>query len=146
MWAGRHQHSPTGVLDLVLPSIESGEIKVVGEIQTVAYERMMQMRPKLRSALETCRVAPLSDAATLELAQAWAMQHGITGDDGTDVQPRIAPNKLCAKPFNSPNNISATRPRPATYCIFLDSTYRRLRTERAAARDTAADQLAATAR
>ena len=37
-WAGQHHQSPQGLLDALLPHVESGQIVVVGEIDPLAYE------------------------------------------------------------------------------------------------------------
>ncbi|HEX8129844.1 MAG TPA: AAA family ATPase, partial [Pyrinomonadaceae bacterium] len=76
VWAGRHQYNPSGLLDLLLPHVESGAVKLIGETTSVAYEKLMQMRPKLRTSLETCRVGALGDAETLEVARRWAVAAG----------------------------------------------------------------------
>lgn len=75
MWAGRHRYNPTGVLDMLLPHIESGVITLIGETQPIAYERLVQSNPRLRTALETSRVHPLDDSETLELARHWAARY-----------------------------------------------------------------------
>src|SRR5919199_3068207 len=72
LWAGRHRYSPVGVLDLLLPSIEAGAVRVVGEVAADAYEQLVRLRPGLRTAMQTCRVAPLTDEETLELGRRWA--------------------------------------------------------------------------
>jgi ATP-dependent Clp protease ATP-binding subunit ClpC len=71
-WTGTHEYSRTGVLDLLLPFIESGEVVIVGELPVAAYEQLVQTQPRLATACEVCRVAPLDEAASLELAAAWA--------------------------------------------------------------------------
>ena len=70
LYAGRHRYSPVGVLDLLLPSIESGAVRIIGEVPSEAYEQLLRLRPKLRTAMQTCRLAPLSDEETLELGRA----------------------------------------------------------------------------
>jgi ATP-dependent Clp protease ATP-binding subunit ClpC len=75
LWAGRHNQSPVGILEMLLPYIERGELRLIGETHDAAYENLIQLKPKLRTALETCRVLPLGDAETMELARRWAAQH-----------------------------------------------------------------------
>ena len=79
LWAGRHTQSPVGVLDMLLPYIERGEIKLIGETSAQAYEKLLILKPKLRTALETCRVEPLSDNETLELARQWVQRQSAKG-------------------------------------------------------------------
>ncbi|MFL6335192.1 MAG: AAA family ATPase [Pyrinomonadaceae bacterium] len=76
LWAGRHRYSPTGLLDLLLPHIESGAIRIIGEVPALAYEQLVRLRPRLRTAMQTCRIAPLSDEETLELGRRWAEHRG----------------------------------------------------------------------
>ncbi|HEY0005078.1 MAG TPA: AAA family ATPase [Pyrinomonadaceae bacterium] len=76
LWAGRHNLSPVGILDMLLPYIERGELKLVGETHSAAYENLLQLKPKLRTALDACRVLPLSDGETLELARKWVARQG----------------------------------------------------------------------
>jgi ATP-dependent Clp protease ATP-binding subunit ClpC len=95
LWAGQHQLSPVGVLDLLLPSIERGEVKIIGEVPSRAYEQLLRLRPKLRTALQTCRVAPLGDAETLELGRRWAARHARGG--GAEGASRAAPRPLVSE-------------------------------------------------
>lgn len=69
LWAGRHTQSPVGILDMLIPYIERGEVRLVGETHDAAYENLVQSKPKLRTALDVCRVLPLGDEETLELAR-----------------------------------------------------------------------------
>ena len=99
LWAGQHQYSPTGVLDLVMPQIESGAVKLVGELSPVAYENLVRRRPNLRAAMQTVRVAPMTDAETFELGRRWAELHAPAGGDGRsddDDNARVSP-ELCAR-------------------------------------------------
>jgi len=82
LWAGRHSQSPTGVLDMILPEVEGGKLKLVGEVQPAPFEQMVRIRPKLRTAMQTCRLSPLGDAETLDLARRWAAPHGSAAGDG----------------------------------------------------------------
>ena len=69
--AGRHQYSPVSVLDQLVPIIEQGQIRIIGETSTGAYERLVAMQPRLRTSLHTVEVAPLDEAATLDIAERW---------------------------------------------------------------------------
>ncbi len=72
LYAGYHRYNPQGVLDQLFPSIDRGDIKFVGVTQPEAYERIIQERPRLRTALEVIRVLPFNDQDTFKLAQKWA--------------------------------------------------------------------------
>lgn len=75
MWAGQHKHSQAGVLDQIFSRVESGEIVLLGETQPAAYERLLQAKPRLRTAIETVRVNALGDDKTLDLARQWVAHH-----------------------------------------------------------------------
>jgi ATP-dependent Clp protease ATP-binding subunit ClpC len=137
VWAGRHQYSPTGLLDLLLPHIESGAVKLIGETPSTAYEKLMQLRPRLRTVLETCRVFPLGDAETLEVARRWAEQHQATGArqsvSETTSQAAVAPcisEQTLQEAFQLAKQYLADKAAPGNLLLLLDSTHRRLLIER----------------
>lgn len=141
VWAGRHQYNPSGLLDLLLPHIESGAVKLVGETTSAAYEKLMQLRPRLRTVLETCRVFPLGDAETLEVARRWAEQHQLTNAQQSvdrtphaaaaiaTAQPRISEQTL-QEAFQLAKQYLADKAAPGNLLLLLDSTHRRLLIER----------------
>lgn len=73
-WAGRHRYSPTGVLEMILPALEAGEVLLVGETRPEGLEALLAERPTLRSALETVAIEPLDRTGTLALARRWLAQ------------------------------------------------------------------------
>lgn len=79
VFTGRHSENPTSTLDLILPAIERGEIRMIGEVSASAAEMLLRRVPRLRSLFEIVRVAPLSDEDTLSLALDW-LRRG-TNDD-----------------------------------------------------------------
>ncbi|HZH31402.1 MAG TPA: AAA family ATPase [Pyrinomonadaceae bacterium] len=163
VWAGRHQYNPTGLLDLLLPHVESGAVKLIGETPSTAYEKLMQLRPKLRTALETCRVGALGDRETLEVARRWAASAGVVrpaassaaatgtheaaGETGrtAEVAPRVSEQTL-QEAFQLAKQYLADKAAPGNLLLLLDSTHRRLLIERGAtgggAREGAAAQAA----
>ncbi len=84
--SGRHQYSPTSVIDNLLPYIEKGDVVVLGETVPAAYERLVQSKPRLLTAMETCRIAPLAEQETLELVDRWA-ETQAEGSGATAVEP-----------------------------------------------------------
>ncbi len=76
LWAGRHRFSPIGLLDLLLPAIEKGEIVVAGETDPAAYERLLLAQPRLRGILEAVVFEPLPEGETLDLARRWLAARG----------------------------------------------------------------------
>ena len=92
LWAGRHKYSPSGVLDILLPSIEKGEIVVAGEASPRTYEVLIQEVPQIRSAFDTCHVEPLGDDETVDLAREWLGRWSASmdvGDAGSSDAPGL---------------------------------------------------------
>lgn len=150
MWSGRHRYSPTGLLDLLLPSIESGAVKIVGEVASEAYEQLLRLRPKLRTAMQACRVAPLSDADTLELGRRWAERHagskeGVEGAQATDSDftPR-ASGRTLGEALQLAKQYLGDKAAPGNLLLLLDATERRLRAEGEAADEIKLDDLLVT--
>jgi ATP-dependent Clp protease ATP-binding subunit ClpC len=80
LFAGQHTRSPQGLLDALLPHVESGEIAVVAEATPTATEVLVSARPRVESAFELIRVRPLDEADTIAVGR-HALEH-----DGLDVE------------------------------------------------------------
>jgi ATP-dependent Clp protease ATP-binding subunit ClpC len=74
--AGQHTKNETGILDLILPHIDSGSIRVAGELTSEAHQKLVERKPRVGSAMTSVRVEPASAAATTELASLWATSKG----------------------------------------------------------------------
>ncbi|MBA3240005.1 MAG: ATP-dependent Clp protease ATP-binding subunit, partial [Acidobacteria bacterium] len=151
LWAGRHQYNPNGLLDLLLPHIESGVLRIVGEVPASAYEQLVRLRPKLRTAMQTCRVAPLGDAETIELGRRWATLHtpAVAGTEGRagDLRPMIpAPARVSEQTlqeaFQLAKQYLGDKAAPGNLLLFLEATRRRLVAEDDAAGEAAARTIA----
>jgi ATP-dependent Clp protease ATP-binding subunit ClpC len=134
IWAGRHRYSPTGVLDLLLPSIESGVVRIIGEVPSEAYEQLLRLRPKLRTAMQTCRLAPLPDDETLELGRRWAEKHAQLkfaragaheGVDTSSFVPRASQRTL-GEALQLARQYLGDKAAPGNLLLLLDATDRRL--------------------
>ncbi|MDT7777996.1 MAG: ATP-dependent Clp protease ATP-binding subunit ClpC [Acidobacteriota bacterium] len=134
LWAGRHRYSPTGVLDLLLPLIESGTVKLIGEVPSEAYEQLLRLRPKLRTAMQTCRLAPLPEDETLELGRRWAEKHGrlkyvwAGAHEGVDTSyfvPRASERTL-GEALQLAKQYLGDKAAPGNLLLLLDATHRRL--------------------
>jgi len=68
LFAGQHTRSPQGLLDALLPHIESGAIALVAEVTPAAAELLMAARPRVKSAFELVRIRPLDDPETIAVA------------------------------------------------------------------------------
>jgi ATP-dependent Clp protease ATP-binding subunit ClpC len=73
--AGRHRHGPISALDTILPLVEQGEITVLGECDLGAFERLVQSKPRCRTAFAAVRVNPLGRAQAIDLARRWLRLH-----------------------------------------------------------------------
>ena len=80
LFSGQHSRSPHGLLDALLPHIESGAITLVAEVAPAAAEVLVSARPRVKSAFELVRVRPLDDAEAIAVAR-HALEH-----DGLDVE------------------------------------------------------------
>ncbi len=100
-WAGRHTNSPTGALDLILPHIESGALKIIAEVPVAAYEQLAQSHPKVRDALQAIRVDPLDDADTLEVARSWTIDRALPNGAPRATEGTLAESLQLAKQYLS---------------------------------------------
>ncbi|HWW74389.1 MAG TPA: AAA family ATPase, partial [Pyrinomonadaceae bacterium] len=133
LWAGRHRYSPVGVLDLLLPHIESGAVRIVGEVPARAYEQLMRLRPRLRTAMQTCRVAPLSDEETLELGRRWA-ERKVKDEGGRDENETALPSSRAAartlrEALQLAKQYLDDKAAPGNLLLLLEATDRRLLAE-----------------
>jgi RecG-like helicase len=71
IYAGRHLHSPLGILDKLLPYIENGTMLMIGETHPNAYQRLISENKAINSVFETIKISPLNDSDTLAIARAW---------------------------------------------------------------------------
>lgn len=150
LWAGRHRYSPTGVLDLLLPHIESGAVRVVGEVPARAYEQLVRLRPRLRTAMQTCRVAPLSDEETLELGRRWAkrgtaVESAVESDAvGTSVSAPRATERTLREALQLAKQYLDEKAAPGNLLLLLEATDRRLLAEGRGAGEVRLDDLLVT--
>ena len=77
LWAGQHIQSPRGLLDALLPYVEARQIVLVGETDPLAYEMLVQLRPRLVRTFDTVRLNPMTDDEALAVAAEWATGHGV---------------------------------------------------------------------
>jgi len=119
-WAGRHQHSSTSALDYFLPHLEQGEIAVLGETQPLAYEKLVQSKPRCQTALEVYRIHPLCEHTTLELARQW-VRHFATAD-----RPELASEKTLQEAWQLTQQFLSDKAAPGNLLQFLKLTRGRL--------------------
>ena len=59
LWSGTHSQSPRGLLDALLPAVESGDVTIMGEIDPLAYELLITEPAARRPAVR--RHPPAAD-------------------------------------------------------------------------------------
>jgi ATP-dependent Clp protease ATP-binding subunit ClpC len=84
MWAGRHDQRNAGVLEMLLPALEAGELLLLGEAQSAALERILTDRPEVTRLFEVIRLEPPSESETATLVDRWA-----AGLEGVEVPPAV---------------------------------------------------------
>ena len=120
LWAGRHQYSPTGVLDTLLAHIEESQIRVIGETQPAAYERLVVLSPQCLTLFEAHRVEPLGDAETLGLARQWVRRHSSSPGNP------LIPEPTLLEGWNLVQQYRSDRAAPGNLLDFLEVTRKRL--------------------
>ena len=83
LFAGQHNRSPHGLLDVLLPYVESGSITLVAEVTPTALEVVRSARPRVTTAFDVVHVRAPERQETLEIAR-HALEHGPTGVTATD--------------------------------------------------------------
>ncbi len=84
LFTGQHSRSPQGLLDALLPHIESGAITLVSEVAPASAELLVASRPRVASAFEIIRVRPLDEDDTIAVARHALEQDAL--DVGTDAE------------------------------------------------------------
>ena len=120
LWAGQHKYQQAGILDQIFSRVESGEIMLIGEIQPAAYERLLQAKPRMRTALETIRVNALNDEKTMALARQW-VEHYSPNDAGT-----LISKQTLAEAFQLSKQFLGEKASPGNLLQFLVLTRQRL--------------------
>ncbi|MBN6112478.1 AAA family ATPase [Xanthomonas bonasiae] len=69
---GSHSRDPRGILDLVLPALERGELRLIGEITPRQLAQLQVARPATRSRFEVVTLAPAAPAALAQIGERWA--------------------------------------------------------------------------
>jgi ATP-dependent Clp protease ATP-binding subunit ClpC len=146
LWAGRHRYSPTGLLDLLLPHVESGAVRLIGEVPARAYEQLVRLRPRLRTAMQTCRVAPLTDEETLELGRRWAGRESADEGDGVGATAQLprASERTLGEALQLAKQYLDDKAAPGNLLLLLDATDRRLLAEGRAGEEVKLDDLLVT--
>jgi len=85
LFAGQHRRSPQGLLDVLLPHVESGTITLVAEVTPAALDLLRAARPRVLSAFDVIRVRAVEQEDAIAIAR-HALEHDgldVTTDDET---------------------------------------------------------------
>ncbi|WP_202840227.1 AAA family ATPase [Luteimonas saliphila] len=69
---GSHSNDPRGILDLVLPAVERGELLLVGELTPQQQARLLLSRPTVARLFDLHLLSPPGEAALADIAGQWA--------------------------------------------------------------------------
>ncbi len=73
---GSHSRDPRGLLDLVLPAIERGQLRVIGEITPRQLAQLLIARPVIKHHVEIVPLLPTEADALEAIAAEWARLEG----------------------------------------------------------------------
>jgi ATP-dependent Clp protease ATP-binding subunit ClpC len=88
LFAGQHHRSPHGLLDALLPTVESGTTTIVAEVTPTALEVLRSSRPRVTSAFDVIHLRTLDQDESIEVAR-HALEHDgleVTTDEDTLVR------------------------------------------------------------
>lgn len=88
-YAGAYREKPTGALEMLMPHIESGAIRVLGECTTDAWQKLVLRFPRLRNSLTPLRLDTMTDDEALEFSRRWcdaASAQGMPVPDDTTLR------------------------------------------------------------
>ena len=80
-YSGRHAYSPISALDVLLPHLERGELRLIGCCSPGALEQLAQTKPRVLNALSVHRIEPLDMSRTAQLARVWLDRHSAPSED-----------------------------------------------------------------
>lgn len=74
LFKGGHSHDPRGILDLLMPSLESGRLRMVGELTPRQWAQLELARPAARHVFETILVSAPPAAELQALLTGWQIR------------------------------------------------------------------------
>ncbi|MEO6597797.1 MAG: AAA family ATPase [Planctomycetota bacterium] len=77
--AGRTTHSRVSLLDLLLPHLVTGELRLLAPMAPEAWEQLMRQEPALRTAMATVRLHETSSDETLQMGRQWLARTATDG-------------------------------------------------------------------
>ncbi|MCR9245911.1 MAG: AAA family ATPase [bacterium] len=75
--AGRHRYSAAGLLDLLMPHLIAGRLRVLAPLTSAAHEQLLRQMPALRTAGITVRLAAAGSEETLAMGREWLRRRAV---------------------------------------------------------------------
>lgn len=70
---GGHSQDPRGILDLLLPAMERGQLRMIGELSPAQLAQLLIARPTLRHLVKTVTLSSPSASTMRDLLDRWRM-------------------------------------------------------------------------
>jgi len=71
LYKGAHEQDPRGMLDLLLPAMERGRLRMIGELTPAQHAQVLLARPALRHLTKPLTLPPLSSEEMRDLLLRW---------------------------------------------------------------------------
>jgi ATP-dependent Clp protease ATP-binding subunit ClpC len=120
-WAGTHKYNQTGILDILLPHIESGSVVVIGETRPATYDRLIQAKPFVRSRFSQILLTPMDEGEASQLARQW-----LDAQKKVPSAPPIMTEDELQEAFQLANQFLASKVAPGNIMEFLKTTWSRV--------------------
>ena len=77
---GAHSQDPRGILDMLLPALERGQLRMIGELGTAQLAQLLQARPTLRHLVKTVTLQSPGTDTLRDLLARWrdAREAGVS--------------------------------------------------------------------
>ncbi|HEY1137453.1 MAG TPA: AAA family ATPase [Xanthomonadaceae bacterium] len=102
---GSHSQDPRGILDMLLPAIERGQLRLIGELQPAQLAQLLIARPTLRHLTRTVTLTPPTDAVLRDLLARWrdargaALDRDVMNRDVVDTRALDEARRMAAQYF-----------------------------------------------
>jgi ATP-dependent Clp protease ATP-binding subunit ClpC len=136
VFTGRHRYSPAGILDMLMPFIDSGAITIVGEIRPASLEQITRENPRIKTTFDIIKVEALDDSQSLALAEKWAILEA-----GQDEHPPLITRETLLEAHQMVKQFLGDSAAPGNLLDFLKITRQSLLTEDQPIRSLSVDDL-----
>jgi ATP-dependent Clp protease ATP-binding subunit ClpC len=97
---GSHSQDPRGILDMLLPAMERGRLRLIGELQPAQLAQLLIARPALRHVAKTVQLLPLPAEALRDLLERWrAARAAMMGLPVADARTLVEAPRMAAQYF-----------------------------------------------